>query len=128
MTETKITWYGDDLLAALEGASDDALFEGAQELVDLAATKAPRRTGDLAGSGYVATAKRSTYRKAKGYHKEAKPTGEGVAVAAFAQFYARFVEYGTRRTPARPFLRPALDEARERIGSRIVVRLGRDIR
>jgi len=128
MSDVGIKWYGDDLLAKLEGADDDALFEGAQELVEVAKVKAPRRSGALAESGYAATKGQSTYRKAKGHRREIRPQEKGVAVAAFAMFYAHIQEYGARHHAAAPFLRPALDEARERIGNRIVLRLARDLK
>ncbi len=127
MSDATVTWYGDELLAKLEEATDDALFEGAQELADLAAARAPRRSGALAESAYAATKHKSTYRKAKGHLREVRPDQEGVAVAGFAMFYAKFREFGTRRLAAAPYLRPALDEAAERIGNRIVVRLARDL-
>jgi len=40
-------------------------------------------------------------------------------------FYARFVEFGTRNMPAKPFLRPALRENRGRVMSAVRSTIGR---
>lgn len=123
MADFKLTWRGDELLKQVEEATPEALFEAAQELVRAAASKAPRRTGDLAQSGYAAGAGESTYRGDRLHRKELKPP-EGGAVAAFAAFYAGFVELGTRRVSARPFMRPAFDELKGQLGAEVVKTVG----
>lgn len=115
----KLTWHGDKLKLAIKDATPDALFEGADLLAKAAASKAPRRTGELADSGYAASENRSTYSGGSQRRKEIKPQ-PGTAVAAFSAFYARFVELGTRKRAARPFLRPAFDELKDRIAQAIV--------
>ena len=123
----KLTWYGDSLIDAIRAANDDALFEGARILAERAAERAPVRTGALRDSAYAAGGGQSTYRGGRGYRKEIKPPA-GTAVAAFASPYAHLVEFGTVRMAARPFLRPALNEAADEIGGRIAIVLGRDLK
>lgn len=120
----EVKWYGDDLLKKIREGTPDGLFEGAQMLVEAAAAKAPRMTGNLAESAYVVTNKRSTYKKDKRHKKEVK-VKEGQAAAAFAIFYAGFVEFGTKHKAARPFLRPAMDELKNKIGETIVLKIGK---
>lgn len=120
MADAAVKWHGDKLLVELADASQEGLLEIAKELVETAADKAPRRRGDLAKSGYAAIEGASTYRKAKNYRKEIKVDRPGIAIAAFAIFYAGFQEYGTHRQAAQPFLRPALDEGRDRLGAKFV--------
>jgi HK97 gp10 family phage protein len=44
------------------------------------------------------------------------------------EYYARFLEYGTRRTPARPALRPALEAERKRYKGRLTEEVRRVLR
>ena len=122
MTQTtiRVNWFGDDLLAEIQGGSEDALFEAAQQILDVATSKAPKRTGNLRSSGYIRTMKRSTYQKRPGSLKE-REVSEGVAVAGFSIFYAHMVERGTSKMAAQPFLRPAVDSAKEAAGERFVI-------
>ena len=118
-----IKWYGDDLLKQIRDGTPDALFDGAQLLVDAAAARAPSASGDLRKSGYVAIEGKSTYRNDKKHSKRRQPP-KGGAVAGFAAFYAKFVEVGTKNQRAHPFLRPAFDEIKDQIGNKIVTDLG----
>lgn len=119
-----VAWYGDDLLKQIREATPEGLFAGAEMLVDSAKAKVPRKTGNLAESGYAATSEQSTYKRDKRHNKEIKPK-EGQAVAAFAMFYAGFIEYGTRKKAARPFLRPAMDEMKNKLGETIVLKIAK---
>jgi HK97 gp10 family phage protein len=121
-----IKWYGDRLLAEIKDATPDALFEAGEQLVNAAAAKAPRATGDLAASGYVTSEKRSTYRRAANHRKEVKVQPGQVGVG-FAAFYARFIELGTKRKAARPYLRPALDELAGQLGATIADHVRRKV-
>lgn len=124
MSDVQVTWRGKEILAALRGASPDALFAAGELLIDTAAAKAPRQSGDLAESGYVTSAERSTYKSGTNYHKEikAKP---GEVIAAFAAFYAKFVERGTKFASAHPYFRPALDESKGAMLNLFASRLGK---
>lgn len=122
-----VKWYGNQLLAQLEGATPDALFDGGQMFIEAASSRAPKNTGALVESAYVASETRTTYRKRKRHSRQATVPKGGV-VAGFAAFYARFVEYGTKTTSAKPFLRPTLDELKDKIGAGIVVKIGKQIK
>lgn len=115
----EITWYGDDLLTAVRLATPEVLLEGAEELIDLAAAAAPVRTGELASSAYVANSKR-IIRRGRPHRGEIQPADEQTVVAGFSAFYARMVEFGTRHSAAKPFIRPALDNAVNTIVEKVV--------
>jgi len=125
----KITWYGEDIKKLIGEATEEALFEGGLVLQQEAQSRAPvGRTGELKGSAYTATRGKSNYVKRSAvYRKQAKPP-EGVAAVGFAAFYAKFVELGTSRLRARPFLRPALDEAGNRIAQAIAGAMGKELK
>ncbi|MEZ4684197.1 MAG: HK97 gp10 family phage protein [Caldilineaceae bacterium] len=112
-----ITWYGDAIVNAIHNDINDALFVAAQMVIDAAAPKAPRDSGMLQESGYVATADNSTYHfDPKSHEKEVRPQYDGLAVAAFAAPHAHLIEYGTVNMRAQPFFRPAFDEQRREMG------------
>jgi HK97 gp10 family phage protein len=127
MANIDIKWYGDQILDEIQGKTEDALYQSADELLGDAESKAPKRTGALKDSSYKATAKRSTYKADKAHRKEIKPL-EGTALAGFAMFYAHMVEFGTSKMAAQPFVRPALDSAKERIGRKFVIVLARNLK
>jgi len=122
-----VTWYGDAILKQLREATPEGLYDGATMLVNEAAARAPKMTGNLAESGYAAIKGKSTYKKDKRYNKEVKPR-EGQAIAAFAIFYASFVEYGTKNNSAKPFLRPTVDQLKEQLRAMIGSKIGKAIK
>lgn len=126
-TTGAVKWFGELILDEFKVNSDEALFEAAGELLDVAKSLAPERTGGLRDSAYAASSKRSTYQKRKGHNKERKAP-EGVSLAGFAMFYAHMVERGTSKMAAKPFLRPALDSAKDRVGSKFVIVLARNVK
>lgn len=123
MVDFRLKWNGDDLIKQVQEATPEALYEAAQQLADTAAGKVARRSGDLANSAYAAGGGKSSYKGGKTHRKELKPP-EGGAVAAFASFYARFLELGTRKMSAKPYMRPAFDELKERLGAAITKHVG----
>lgn len=123
----RVTWHGDKLLTIIRDATPDALFAGAEELIEAAAAKAPKRSGDLASSGYVSSTEKSTYKRLNTNRKETKPLNEMTVVAGFADFKAAWYELGAENTAARPYLRPALDELKDKIGATIVEKIGRKL-
>lgn len=120
----EVKWYGDDLLRQIREATPEALFDGASMLVEEAKKRAPELSGNLRDSGYAAIQGKSTYKADKRHNKEIKPR-EGQAAAAFAMFYAGFVEYGTKKKAARPFLRPTMDELKDKIGGDVVLKIAK---
>lgn len=88
----------DAAIRALGASADvkDALESVGRQVADRAATAAPKASGEGAASisHEVAT-------DADGTHVRVSWSNE--------RFYMLFVELGTSRMPARPFLRPALE-------------------
>jgi HK97 gp10 family phage protein len=120
-----VKWYGDKLLQDIRSETPEGLFAGGEMLIAGATSRTPGGgTGTLAESGYVAIEGKSTYKPSKLHNKQHK-IPPGGAVAGFAAFYARFVEYGTRYAGAKPFLRPAMDELQAQIGDTIVLTIAR---
>lgn len=101
-----IARLGDVDASARDGLSD-GLAEAAESLRREARSAAPVRSGKLRDSIAVAG--------------DALP---GFAVTARAP-YARFVEFGTRKVPARPFLMPALLRLRRALVQRVAETLSR---
>ena len=126
VTVIKLTWHGDGLLDLVKHNKEDALLEAAEMLRDAAVAKAPKRSGKLRESAYVRTSKSSTYTKRPGHRKEA-PIDEGMALVGFAAFYALMVEKGTRYAAARPYIRPAFDELKVRMGQKVADELGKSL-
>lgn len=93
-------------LAALPGAvrkeATAALLDAGEQIADGAKSRVATDTGELAGSINV----------------RADDEGASVIVEATAA-HAKFVEFGTRHTPARPFLLPAFEEARPQVVSAV---------
>lgn len=92
---------GDKIIAKLKELGVDAnkaievaLKQSAEIIRAEAARKAPKRTGKLAGSMAVSEAKNNSI--------DIGPSKEA--------FYGMFLELGTKKMRARPFLRPSLDE------------------
>jgi HK97 gp10 family phage protein len=114
---------GDQLLADIRSETPAGLFEGAKMLAEESAKRAPRgATKGLTRSAYAANEFHSTYKPGKLHNKEIHPK-PGTAVMAFAQFYAAFFEAGTSKLAARPFVRPTLDELKDKIGNTVVIKM-----
>lgn len=77
---------------------ENALMEGGEIVRDAISAQAPARTGQLAGSIEISKQGREKHSIRIG------PSGAG--------FYGRFLEYGTSRLGARPFVRPGFDGSR----------------
>ena len=120
-------WHGESLLRKVVGVTPDGLYKAAEELLDTAKPKAPRASGTLQDSGYVANEERSTYKPDK-QHKKEYTVPEGGALTGFAAFYAHMVENGTSKMAAQPFLRPALDQAKRRAGIKAVAKMRSKLR
>lgn len=117
-----VRWYGDDFLELIQDNTDPALFAGGEILISAATANAPEDSGDLKSSGYVATQERSTYKPDNKSNRQIKPR-RNEAVVGFASFYAKFLERGTRKMAARPFMRPALDSLKNELARKIVAKL-----
>jgi HK97 gp10 family phage protein len=88
------------------------LMAGAEVIRKEAANRAPKKTGRL---------KRNIVKR-----REKAPPGLSASVVIGVRkeaFYWRFVEFGTSKLPARPFLRPAFDTQKEAAAGRIAAKL-----
>lgn len=118
----QVLWLGDDLAQQIAEVSDDALFEGGDVILRAAVARAPKRKGRLAASGYVASATRSSYAKSSRTARKQVAVRPGQAVVAFAEFYARFLEAGTKGHVVKPKRRRALQTGAARWAARAKVK------
>ena len=97
------------LEASVRKAIISEALAGAAEIVrEEASRRAPKRTGTLARSITVGPVKVEK----DGASVDVGPSKEG--------WYGRFVETGTIKMAAKPYLRPAADENRERVQAEFV--------
>jgi HK97 gp10 family phage protein len=96
------------------GVLRDALRAAARPVVASAKTKVPVRSGKLQRGIQQRVSVR---------------TGSADALIGFdrKQFYGRFIELGTSKMSARPFLRPALDESQSKIEQAFIAAIERGI-
>lgn len=136
-----LEWYGDEFLEIVQEHGPDALLQAAEVVRAEAERRAPRRSGKLAGSGYIGVKGRSTYRPRRYWRRE-KKARDGEAVIGFMAPHAHLMESGRRkrgeirpgkrrralridgqfrsrsnfrRMSSRPFVGPALEATREDI-------------
>ena len=100
-----INLYGDEFLAIVEKYGDEAMFAAGQIVLSEAIRRAPKRTGKIAKSGYVATGSKSTFVKRRYWRNEKKPPKNG-AVVGFTAPHAHLMESGRRK---RGVIRPRGD-------------------
>ncbi len=96
---------------------DQIVRKAAFDIEAKAKAKAPVDTGFLKSSIYVETAHGSTYGKAGGEGNgemlpEVEPPKKYQAIVAVGASYGVFIEFGTSRMPAQPYLTPAAEEVR----------------
>lgn len=101
-----------ELLQSMEDAAIGILDKAAKAGADIAISDAKRRcpvkTGNLRDSLEFYKEKSSKNTRA-GY--QVRPGKKG--------WYGKFIEFGTSKRPARPFLRPALDNNRNQIEAEV---------
>lgn len=125
----KVTWYGNEIIKKITTSADDALFEAGETLLEEAKGRVPKDTGELRDSGYVSSLKRSSYQERdEGYRPEGRPQKSGVVVVGFAWWKRHFVEFGTGKMRARPFMRPAFDALKARLGQQVIGAWGRELK
>jgi HK97 gp10 family phage protein len=128
-----LNWHGDERLREIRSELDRRLARaaivvgtGAKRLLSVAGTGARTREGQVAPA--VRTGKKRVYgafpskpgeppRKQTGRLRSSvtHEIGRGIARVGTNVLYGRFLELGTRKMAPRPWLRRALDEAREQV-------------
>jgi hypothetical protein len=137
----QIEWYGDEFIDIVREHGPEALWEAAKVVVAEASRRAPRRSGALAGSGYIGVKGKSTYRKRRYWRREKFARDNAEAVIGFSAPHAHLIESGRRRRgeikprkrkalkigdrfvasskynrmSSKPFLGPALEASREAV-------------
>lgn len=126
-TAGQVEWHGKELMQALRDGGNEAMFEGAQIVLEAATARVPIFTGRLKDSGYVSTTDKSSYVAKRWYKKERKPDKPFGAIVAFAAPHSHLVEFGTKNMAAQPYLRPALDQIKAKAGEAITVKLTKSL-
>ena len=95
-----------------ENALRSAANAGATLIKDEVVLRAPRRSGRLARAVYQKHIDERSGETNQTYFvgvRQGTKTAEGKKDLANDAFYWRFVEYGTSRSPASPFIRPSFE-------------------
>lgn len=112
-TSTKnmsLNWYGDDIVRIVGRASEPGLWAMGRTLVSAAARRAPRASGRLADSGFVATVKRTDYQRGKGDRPRRQMAAhlskvkEGKALIGFSAWYSNLFEDTGAKAHAIPYV------------------------
>lgn len=117
MIKTEEEWNGDKVIKLSNDAIDESVFKVGLVVEGQAKLLSPRDTGRLAGS--ITTQARTRGTETEGPtqagDKINRPAVDKEALVGTAVDYAPYMEYGTIRTSAQPFLRPALDMAQGKV-------------
>lgn len=109
------------IILALKKATQDQVDKTAGDVAQAATGRAPVLTGYLRSSVYTVTSKASTY--AAGIVgtgellAELPNPGEGKALVGVAASHGVYVEYGTHKMAAQPFITPAAEGMRSQFES-----------
>ena len=112
--KTTLVWKGDEIKIRGKRVISDSSFEIGLAVEGQAKQLSPINTGRLAGSITTQSIDKGTSPSCKGALESdviQKPRAEGETYVGTPVFYAPYIEYGTRRTNAQAFLRPALSLA-----------------
>lgn len=125
-----------DLGERMKGLSEDmnnriaraATAAGAVVIRDAAKQKAPVRTGNLRKNIIVKRLPKGESPLTSEHIvtvRQGKLTKKQRDAGLVDAFYGRFVEYGTAKSPAQPFLRPAYDQNKEKATQAIKDRISK---
>lgn len=113
---TELTWRGDEAIRAINGALDDAVTAGALVAADAAVAIMGRDHGGIPSKpGEPPNVQKGTLSRSTHY---VSPQDMGIPHTAAAGTdipYGRFLEYGTSRMAARPWLLRAALQSRAKI-------------
>ncbi len=108
-------WRQREVVAEISGKVLNGMDRACSFAAEQARANAPRRTGTLADNiDYEVVPVRDNVEGRVGIRGGAMSASQGEA------FYGRFIELGTKRQPARPFLRPAVYDNADEIVRLIV--------
>lgn len=126
-----------ELLGAIEAATRDAAVDAAEAIAALASQDAPHATGALAAGIGVVAPGYDSYTARAGDAADLNPGADffptpdppdSGALVAVAAGYGEYVELGTARGPAQPFLEPAAAQVASSLegiaAARLVASLG----
>ena len=117
----------DRIIRALDGNKEKAGRMIGFELEAEAKKRAPIKTSAMSNSIYTVTQKHDGYSQASGAAKRAnkdaetsphpRPAGNVIARVGPSVNYAEYVEFGTSRMAAQPFLTPAAEKVAQKINN-----------
>ena len=102
----KIEWHPEQITAEIEKRAMDRLERAGESVASKARQKVPVLSGKLRDSIRVTRLNGDPKLNIRVYAGSRQKGGA---------FYAHMVEYGTVKMPAKPFLRPALNESKGQI-------------
>jgi HK97 gp10 family phage protein len=113
-----------DLVPDAEAAAARAQAQSAQELAAAIKPRIPVVTGKLRASIEADLVSNRPGKKPVGITATKDPNAQGI----FAEWYWRFVEFGTRRSKAKPAIFPTYRQFRKKIRRNIANAINREIR
>lgn len=124
-----IHWFGDEIYEKIQNATDDAWWEavGVIEEAAIANAKPHRRTGQLEESIYRATNKQSNYKRIARLQKNEVKPGKGEAAVGASAQHSHFLELGTSKQAASPFIRPAFDSNKDKVVQILTENIGQKL-
>ena len=130
---SKLTAKLDNITKAAEKATRPAAQAGAQVFYEEVKQRVPVSAKAHSTKGKKQTFTPGTLRKAIYQAFADKESGDGKASYRISwnkshAFYGRFVEFGTSRMAAKPFLRPAYDAARAKALQAVQERMAAEVR
>ncbi len=125
-------------IQAIHNGTVVAVRRAAKQVRDDASQYAPRDTGYLSESVYTVTSDASTYGQATGKARSRAdreplpevnaPQSDTEGVVAVAAQYGTYVEHGTSRAGAQPYLTPAAEGMRGQLGTIVAQEINRAIK
>lgn len=109
MSTVSFKWYGDEWKDIMDRVGDAIGYAMGLQIEGIAKDLAPRDSGRLAGSITTSSRLRSSKVQPPAEPSDAVGRDERYTVVGTNVDYAPWPEYGTSRSRAQPYLRPAVD-------------------